>query len=203
MLLALADRAQVGLDAVLVELGRDQRQGQPRAEDGDVAALAQQVGQRADVVLVAVGQHDGVDVVEPVAEGRPVGQRDVDAGGVGLAEQHAAVDDEQPAAAGLEHRHVAADLLDAAERDDAQAARARGGGSARPVRSQTRLSSRPQAGAGRVPRRLSVPAARCRHATDRGARRRRHHQDRRRRHRRARGDRAAAQPRRSPRSSGG
>ena len=84
------------------------------------APLAQQVRQRADVVLVAVRQHDGVDVVEAIGEVRPVRQGDVDAGGVGLAQQHAAVDDQQPAVE-LEHRHVPADLLDAAERDDAQA----------------------------------------------------------------------------------
>ena len=69
--------------------------------DGMSRPLAQQVGQRADVVLVAVGEHDRVDVVQPVGVGRPVGQREVDAGGVGLAEQHPAVDDQQPAAAAV------------------------------------------------------------------------------------------------------
>ena len=86
--------------------------------------LAQQVGQRADVVLVSVSEHDRVDVGEAVAEVRPVRQGEVHAGRVGLAEQHAAVDDEQPAAVRiqpmLEHRHVAADLGDAAQRDNPQ-----------------------------------------------------------------------------------
>ncbi len=51
----------VGLDPVLLQLGLDQRQGEPRAEQRDVRLLAQQVGHGADVVLVAVGEHDGVD----------------------------------------------------------------------------------------------------------------------------------------------
>ena len=54
------------------------------------------------------------------------GQDEVDAGLVVLGEQHAAVDDEQ-AAAVLEHGHVAADLAEAAERDDAQGALGEGG----------------------------------------------------------------------------
>jgi hypothetical protein len=73
------------------------------------------------VVLVAVGQHDGVDVVESVAVVRPVGQGEVDSWRVGLAEQHAAVHDEQTIAV-LEQRHVPADLADAAQRHDAQRA---------------------------------------------------------------------------------
>jgi hypothetical protein len=44
-----------------------------------------------------------------------------------IGEQHAAVDDEQPAAV-LEDRHVPADLTEAAERDNAQAAPAKRGG---------------------------------------------------------------------------
>ena len=52
---------------------------------------------------------------------REVRQDQVDAGLLLLGEEHAAVDDQQPAAV-LEDRHVAADLAEAAERGDAQAA---------------------------------------------------------------------------------
>ena len=83
--------------------------------------LAQQVGHGADVVLVAVGEHDAVDVVEAVPDVVEVGQDQVDAGLEVLGEQHAAVDDQQPAGV-LEDGHVAADLAEPAERDDAQAA---------------------------------------------------------------------------------
>ena len=54
-------------DPVLGELGLDQRQGQLRADQRDVGALAQQVRDGADVVLVAVREDDGLDVVEPVS----------------------------------------------------------------------------------------------------------------------------------------
>ena len=53
-------------DAVLLELGLDEREGQLGADQRDVAAFAQQVGHAADVVLVAVRQHDRLDLVEAV-----------------------------------------------------------------------------------------------------------------------------------------
>ena len=83
--------------------------------------MPQQVGDGADVVLVPVGEDDGVDVVEPVLDHPEVGQDQVDAGLLGLGEQDAAVDDQQPAAE-LQHGHVAADLAEAAQRHDPQAA---------------------------------------------------------------------------------
>ena len=102
---------------------------------GMSAPLAQQVRDGAEVVLVPVREHDGLDVVEAVPDVGEVRQDQVDPGLVVLREQHAAVDDEQPAGV-LEDGHVAADLAEAAERDDAQAAvgqrraagRARGAG---------------------------------------------------------------------------
>ena len=104
-----------GLDAVLLELRLDERERQPRADEGDVLLELEQVGNRADVVLVAVREHDADHVVEPVLDRLEVGQDQVDAGLVLLGEQHAAVDDQQLAAV-LEHGHVAADLAEAAER---------------------------------------------------------------------------------------
>ena len=83
--------------------------------------MPQQVRHGADVVLVPVGEDDGLDVVEPVLDHPEVGQDQVDAGLLGLGEQHAAVDDQQPAVE-LEDGHVAADLAQAAERHDPQAA---------------------------------------------------------------------------------
>src|SRR5205823_690970 len=82
--------------------------------------LAQQVGQGADVVLVAVREHDRLDLVQPGPDVAEIRQDQVDAGLLLLREQHAAVDDQQPAAV-LEHGHVAADLTQAAERDDPEA----------------------------------------------------------------------------------
>ncbi len=59
------------------------------------------------------------DVVEAVQDRREVRQDQVDAGLVHVGEQHAAVDDQQLAVV-LEDGHVAADLAEAAQRDDPQ-----------------------------------------------------------------------------------
>ena len=72
-------------------------------------------GDGADVVLVAVGEHQRLDVVEAVPDRVEVGQDQVDARVVLLGEEHPAVDDQQ-AAVVLEDGHVAADLAEAAER---------------------------------------------------------------------------------------
>ena len=55
---ALGHLQGVRADAVLLELGLDQGQRQLGADQRDVRLAAQQVGTRADVVLVRVGQHD-------------------------------------------------------------------------------------------------------------------------------------------------
>ena len=98
-----------------------------RADDRDVALELEQVGHGADVVLVAVGEDDRLDVVEPVGDVGEVRQDEVDSGVVVLGEEHAAVDDEQLALR-LEDGHVAADLAEPAERDDPQAVVGEGGG---------------------------------------------------------------------------
>ena len=124
--LLLGDLVQHRRDAVLLQLGREQREGEPGADDRDAAPLAQQVGHRAEVVLVPVGQHDALDVVEAVTDVGEVREDEVDPGLLLLGEQHAAVDDHQPAGV-LEHGHVAADLGQPAEGDDPQAAPREGG----------------------------------------------------------------------------
>ena len=97
VVVARGDLDQRRVDPVLAQLGRDQREGEPRADQRDVLAQPQQVRDRADVVLVPVGEDDGVDVVEAVLDDAEVGQDQVDARLLGLGEQHAAVDDQQPA----------------------------------------------------------------------------------------------------------
>ena len=116
-----ADLQRVRADAVLLELGLDEGEGQLGADQRDVRLLAQEIGDAADVVLVAVREDDAVDVVEAVPDGREVRQDQVDSGLLLLGEEHAAVDDQQ-AAAVFEDRHVAADLAETAERGDPQAA---------------------------------------------------------------------------------
>src|SRR3546814_8567152 len=74
---------------------------------------------RSDVVLVAVGQDQCLDLVEPVPDRVEVGQDQIDAGVVVLGEEDATVHQQQ-AVVVLEDRHVAADLAEAAQRDDPQ-----------------------------------------------------------------------------------
>ena len=105
------------LEPVLAQLGVEQGEGQLGADERDVAALAQEVRRGADVVLVAVGQHQRLDLVEAVSDRVEVGQDQVDARVVLLGEEHAAVDDQQPLVV-LEDGHVATDLAEPAERDD-------------------------------------------------------------------------------------
>ena len=83
-------------------------------------------GHRADVVFVTVREHDADDVVEAVPDGREVGEDQVDARLVLFGEEHAAVDDED-LAVDLEDGHVATDLAETADGDDAQGARFEGG----------------------------------------------------------------------------
>ena len=115
------DLEGVRADAVLLELRLDEGEGQLGADQRDVRLLAEEERDAADVVLVAVREDDALDVVEAVPDGREVRQDQVDSGLLLLGEEHAAVDDQQ-AAAVLEDRHVAADLAEAAERGDPQAA---------------------------------------------------------------------------------
>ena len=65
-------------DPVLLELGLDEGQRELGADQGDVRPLAQQVRHAADVVLVPVREHDGVDLVEAVPDPGEVGQDHVD-----------------------------------------------------------------------------------------------------------------------------
>ena len=105
------------LEPVLAQLAAEQGEGQLRADERDVAALAEEVRRGADVVLVAVGEDQRLDLVELVADRVEVGEDQVDTGVVVLGEEDAAVDDQQ-AVVVLEDGHVATDLAEPAERDD-------------------------------------------------------------------------------------
>ena len=72
------------------------------------------------MVLVPVGEDDGADLVPAVAQVVEVGQDEVDAEVLVAREGEPGVDDDDPVVA-LHHRHVLADLAEAAERDDPRA----------------------------------------------------------------------------------
>ncbi len=102
---------------MLVELRADHLHGQRAAVDGRhgvVPDLAQQVGQCADVVLVAVGEHDRLDVLGPLAQVGEVRQHQVDSELVRRREHQAGVDDDDPPLV-LDDGHVLADLAQPAE----------------------------------------------------------------------------------------
>ena len=105
-------RPQVGVDAVLLELGGHQGQGEVRAVHRHVD-VRQQPRQRADVVLVPVGQHHGLQFVllgQDVLEAR---NDHVHAEEIVLREHEPAVH-QHGCAPGLEGHAVEPDLPQAA-----------------------------------------------------------------------------------------
>jgi hypothetical protein len=103
--------------AVLVQLGLDQPERQACRPDLGDAHLSHQIGQRPDVVLMAVREDDGADRAGAVTEVGEVGQDEIDAEVLVPRERQAGVHDDDVAAA-LVDRHVLADLAEAPERDD-------------------------------------------------------------------------------------
>ena len=105
---------------VLVELRTRHRHRQPAAvHRRGVAELAQDPRQRAEMILVAVGDHDRLDVVDAIAQVGEVGQDQIDPEHVGGREPQAGVDDDDPVVV-LDDRHVLADLAQAAQRQHPQ-----------------------------------------------------------------------------------
>ena len=110
-------------EPVLVQLRLHQRERQRCRDDGVDVDLAQEVGQPADVVLVAVREDDRANA--PPFEVADVREQEVDAEVLVARERETRVDDDH-LSPGLVDRHVLADLAEAAERDDAQRVAHRG-----------------------------------------------------------------------------
>ena len=107
---------------VLVELALDEAQRQRRAVNrywGDVLELRQDVGDRADVVLMPVRDHDGAKVGEALLDVRHVRDDQIDSALFFFRKLAAAVEqDDVPSI--LDERHVLPDLAHTAQRDDPQ-----------------------------------------------------------------------------------
>ena len=118
-LVAGGDLAQLRLarEAVLVELRLDQAEREPRGDDDRNVHLAHEVRQRADVVLVAVREHDAADHLRALDEIREVREDEVDAEVLVAREREPGVDDDDRAL-GLVDGHVLPHLAEAAEGDD-------------------------------------------------------------------------------------
>ena len=83
------------------------------------AELAQDPRQGSEVVLVAVGDDDRLDVLGPLAQVGEVRQDEVDADHLRRREAEADIDDDDPPLV-LDDRHVLADLAEPAKRQDPQ-----------------------------------------------------------------------------------
>ena len=117
--------AQLGSpqEPVLVEFRLDEAERQPCRPDLRDTHLAQQIRQRADVVLVSVGEHDSAN--RSFAQVAEVRQDQVDPEVLVSRERHAGVDDDALVAE-LVDRHVLADLPEPAEGDHTQYVRHEG-----------------------------------------------------------------------------
>ena len=105
-------------ELMLFELAFDVGQGELGGVDGNLE-LAEDPGQSADVVLVAMGEDDGADVLPVLDEVGDVGHDDVDAQQLCFREHEAGIDDDDvvfPA----EGEAVHAEFAEAAEGDDFQ-----------------------------------------------------------------------------------
>ena len=117
---ALGDHVQRGhvLQPVLLELMLAQRQRQLRAVHGR-GQIAQHIGHRADVVLVAVGDEIAANLVLVVLQIAGVGDHQVHAGHVLPGEDAAQVDHDDVVLI-FQYRQVFADFAQAAQRYDFQ-----------------------------------------------------------------------------------
>ena len=106
-------------ETVLVELGLEKAERQPRPPDLRNLDLAHQIRQRADVVLVRVREQNRPHLVCSVAQIREVREDEVDAEMLVTRKGEARVDDDDLPVR-LENGQVLADLAEPAERDDAQ-----------------------------------------------------------------------------------
>ena len=110
---------RVVVELVLLDLVAEEAAGQRAGIDRHARELGQDVRQRADVVLVGVGDEERPDLGAVLLEVGDVGDDEVDAEHLLVGEHEAAVDDDDVVAV-LEHVHVLADLAHPAERDDAE-----------------------------------------------------------------------------------
>ncbi len=112
--------AQVGLHPRLLEARPEQREREAARVDGD-RDLAQEEGERAEVILVTVGEEDRAHLLAPLAEPAEVWRDQVHAEGL-VREEDAAVH-HGDAAVRLDRHAVHADLAQAPEGHDAHGRR--------------------------------------------------------------------------------
>ena len=107
------------MELVLLDLVAEQAAGERGGVDRHARELGQHVRQRADVVLVGMGDEERLDLGAAFLEIGDVGDDEVDAEHLLVGEHQPAVDDDDVVAV-FEDVHVLADLAHPAERDDAE-----------------------------------------------------------------------------------
>ena len=118
---AALDLTELGrTDAELGELALDKTERQLAREDGNlIVEVLQQIRKRTGMVLVAVGDDDTAELLLVFKNVGVVRKHQVDTG-LGVIREHETGVDEHHVVAALEDRHVLADAVKAAERDDLQ-----------------------------------------------------------------------------------
>ncbi len=102
--------------AVLFQAALQNAQRQARAIDRHVDLL-QHIRQRADVILMAMREHDGLDLVFVLQQIGNIRNNEVDAQHIVLWEHQTRIDDEDFLVA-TDYRHVLADFPQTAQGDD-------------------------------------------------------------------------------------
>jgi hypothetical protein len=110
---------RVVVELVFLDLVSQEPARKDRRVDRHPRKLREHVRQRADVILVGMGDEERTDVGAALLEVGDVGDDEVDAKHLLVGEHQAAVDDDDVVAV-LEDVHVLADLPYPAERDDPQ-----------------------------------------------------------------------------------
>ena len=118
---AALDLAELGrADAELGKLALDKTERQLAREDGHlIVEVLQQIRKRTGVVLVAVSDDDAAELFLVLQNVSVIREHQVNTGLRVVGEHEASVDEHHVVAA-LEDRHVLADAIKAAERDDLQ-----------------------------------------------------------------------------------
>ena len=120
-LVTTLDLNQSRIDAMLLALGFNESQRELGTNQRNVGAELQQIRHAADMILVAVGKHQSLDLVETILDVVEVRQNQIDTRLLLFGEKHTAVDEQQVTVV-FDHVHVAADFTQAAERRDAHGA---------------------------------------------------------------------------------
>ena len=114
---ALHDRMQVArVDAVLLETALEDAERQARAVDRHMDLL-EDVWQGADMILMAVRQHNGLDLVTVLDEIADIRDDEIDAEHVFIREHQSRIDDEN-LIIHADDGHILADLPQASKGDD-------------------------------------------------------------------------------------